>query len=126
MPGGSPAPGLLRPAAAIERPLRGGTRLCPLQPQVALALCPRGDPHRGDIHQLRAHGIGTPALEVLRRIPGLRLTVSESECCGVAGTYGLKREKYGVAHAVGAGVLEQVRSAGLDFVITASETCRSG
>ncbi|HLB64066.1 MAG TPA: anaerobic glycerol-3-phosphate dehydrogenase subunit C [Anaerolineales bacterium] len=74
--------------------------------------------------QLRAHGIGTPALEVLRRIPGLRLAVSESECCGVAGTYGLKREKYGVAHAVGAGLLEQVRSADLDFVITDSETCR--
>jgi glycerol-3-phosphate dehydrogenase subunit C len=74
--------------------------------------------------QLRAHGIGTPALEVLRRIPGLALVISESECCGVAGTYGIKREKYEVARTVGAGLLEQVRSSDIDFVITDSETCR--
>jgi glycerol-3-phosphate dehydrogenase subunit C len=74
--------------------------------------------------QLRAHAIGTPALEVLRRIPGLKILVSESECCGVAGTYGLKRERYEVAHTVGAGLLEQVRAADVDFVISDSETCR--
>ncbi len=74
--------------------------------------------------QLRAHGIGSPALEVLRRIPGLRLAISEAECCGVAGTYGLKSEKYAVARAVGAGLLNQMREADVDFVITDSETCR--
>ena len=74
--------------------------------------------------QLRAHGIGAPALEVLRRIPGLKVEISESDCCGVAGTYGLKREKFVVALAVGKGLLEQVREADVDFVITDSETCR--
>ena len=74
--------------------------------------------------QLRAHGIGAPALEVLRRIPGLKVEISESDCCGVAGTYGLKREKFDVALAVGKGLLEQVREADVDFVITDSETCR--
>jgi glycerol-3-phosphate dehydrogenase subunit C len=74
--------------------------------------------------QLRAHAIGTPAVEVLRRIPGLQLELSESDCCGVAGTYGLKREKYEVACNVGNGLLEQIRAADVDFVITDSETCR--
>jgi glycerol-3-phosphate dehydrogenase subunit C len=74
--------------------------------------------------QLRAHGIGTPALEVLRRIPGLRIDVSDAECCGVAGTYGLKREKFDVALAVGKGLLDRVREGDFDFVITDSETCR--
>ncbi|MEW6567408.1 MAG: anaerobic glycerol-3-phosphate dehydrogenase subunit C [Chloroflexota bacterium] len=74
--------------------------------------------------QLRAHGIGTPALQVLRRIPQLNLAFSESECCGVAGTYGLKREKYDVAHKVGEGLFRQVEQAEVDLVISDSETCR--
>lgn len=31
-------------------------------------------------------------LELLRNIPGLELTVLDSQCCGIAGTYGFKRE----------------------------------
>ena len=30
-------------------------------------------------------------IEVLRRIPGLQLTLLHSECCGLAGTYGFKK-----------------------------------
>ena len=74
--------------------------------------------------QLNAHGVGLPAFDVLRRIPGLSLTLSESECCGVAGTYGLKRERYSVAYAVGSGLFDQVRQTQPDLVVTDSETCR--
>lgn len=74
--------------------------------------------------QLRAHGIGAPALPVLRRIPSLQLSYSESDCCGVAGTYGLKREKYDVAARVGEGLFEQARAVGADMVVSDSETCR--
>jgi glycerol-3-phosphate dehydrogenase subunit C len=61
---------------------------------------------------------------VLRRIPGLSLTLSESECCGVAGTYGLKRERYSLAYAVGGRLFDQVRQVQPDLVVTDSETCR--
>jgi glycerol-3-phosphate dehydrogenase subunit C len=74
--------------------------------------------------QLKAHGIGTPAVDVLRRIPGLDFELSESDCCGVAGTYGLKQEKYAVAQAVGEGLFAQVRRTQAEFVISDSETCR--
>jgi glycerol-3-phosphate dehydrogenase subunit C len=74
--------------------------------------------------QLRSHFVGTPALEVLRRIPALEIVLSESECCGVAGTYGLKSEKFPVAKRVGDGLLSQIQCVGLDFVLTDSETCR--
>ncbi len=30
-------------------------------------------------------------LELLRNIPGLELTVLDSQCCGIAGTYGFKK-----------------------------------
>ncbi|MEX0788492.1 MAG: anaerobic glycerol-3-phosphate dehydrogenase subunit C [Anaerolineales bacterium] len=74
--------------------------------------------------QLRSHGIGTPALEVLRRIPGLRLILSEAECCGVAGTYGLKAEQFAVARQVGSPLFGELARETPDFVLTDSETCR--
>lgn len=74
--------------------------------------------------QLKSHWIGVPALEVLRRIPGLEIIVSNSECCGVAGTYGVKSEKYAVARDVGSRLFQQAQEQGVDIVVTDSETCR--
>lgn len=74
--------------------------------------------------QLLGHGIGTPAEPVLRRIPGLELHRSECACCGVAGTYGVKKEKYQVAVDVGRILFEQAERIDADFIITDSETCR--
>jgi glycerol-3-phosphate dehydrogenase subunit C len=74
--------------------------------------------------QLRSHRIGSPALLLLRSIPELRLEVSQAECCGVAGTYGLKSERYQVAFQVGTELFQQARTSGVDRVVTDSETCR--
>ncbi len=74
--------------------------------------------------QLKSHFMGTPALRVLRRIPGLKIVLSQSECCGIAGTYGLKHEKFAVAQAVGQGLFRQTAESGADYVISDSETCR--
>jgi glycerol-3-phosphate dehydrogenase subunit C len=74
--------------------------------------------------QLRSHRIGSPALHLLRSIPDLRLEISQAECCGVAGTYGLKSERYQVAVQVGTELFAQARTTGVDRVVTDSETCR--
>lgn len=74
--------------------------------------------------QLRSHGIGRPAADLLRRIPGVTLVESTADCCGVAGTYGLKREKYAIATAVGQGLFDEIRSNSPDRVVCDSETCR--
>jgi glycerol-3-phosphate dehydrogenase subunit C len=74
--------------------------------------------------QLKSHFMGTPAVRVLHRIPSLRLVLSQSECCGIAGTYGMKHEKFAVAQAVGAGLFQQTLDSGADFVASDSETCR--
>ena len=74
--------------------------------------------------QLRGHGIGRPALELLALVPGLEVIESEADCCGVAGTYGLKKEKHAVAMAVGAPLFDQVRATGAAAVVCDSETCR--
>ncbi len=74
--------------------------------------------------QLRSHGIGFPALRVLERIPGLQICLSESECCGIAGTYGIKQEASLIAYDVGKSLFEQIQRSEVDFVLSDSETCR--
>jgi glycerol-3-phosphate dehydrogenase subunit C len=74
--------------------------------------------------QLKSHCLGTPALEILRQIPELDLVLSESECCGIAGTYGVKCERFEVAYEVGGKLFEQAERGKVDLVVTDSETCR--
>jgi glycerol-3-phosphate dehydrogenase subunit C len=74
--------------------------------------------------QLRGHGIGIPALRILRNIPELQISLSEHACCGVAGTYGMKRDKFDIACAVGKELFQQAVSTNIDLVISDSETCR--
>jgi len=68
--------------------------------------------------------IGKPALDVLALVPGLRLIELDRDCCGVGGTYGLKREKYPISMAVGDGLFSDIRDAAPDLVLCDSETCR--
>lgn len=74
--------------------------------------------------QYRAHRLGAPSLDVLGLIPGLTLVPSRAACCGIAGTYGLKREKYQIGMDVGAPLFAFVRGAGSDLALCDSETCR--
>jgi glycerol-3-phosphate dehydrogenase subunit C len=74
--------------------------------------------------QYRAHRLGRPALDVLELIPGLRVVESRAACCGIAGTYGFKAEKYDIAMDVGAPLFEFVRSSGSEVALCDSETCR--
>jgi glycerol-3-phosphate dehydrogenase subunit C len=74
--------------------------------------------------QQRGHGIGKPALELFGLIPGLEVVDSDVECCGVAGTYGLKTEKYDIAMEVGAPLFRQVTEVATEVAACDSETCR--
>jgi glycerol-3-phosphate dehydrogenase subunit C len=74
--------------------------------------------------QQQNHGIGKPALDLLSLIPGLRVIELDAECCGVAGTYGLKKEKYEISMAVGNELFRQVRMTEPDLAACDSETCR--
>ena len=76
--------------------------------------------------QYRAHRVGKPALEILELIPGVDVRESNARCCGIAGTYGYKVEKYQIAMDVGAELFDFVADQGSDVEMTAcdSETCR--
>lgn len=75
--------------------------------------------------QQKAHHMGQPALDLFDLIPGLRVKLADAACCGIAGTYGYKVEKYDIAMAVGKPLFDQVAAIGAEKpVICDSETCR--
>lgn len=74
--------------------------------------------------QLKSQGMGMPAVEVLGLIPGLTVVESGAVCCGIAGTYGLKKEKYEIAQAVGKPLFEMVKKTNPNLALCDTETCR--
>ena len=61
---------------------------------------------------------------LLRRIPGVDLVVLDSQCCGIAGTYGFKKENYDVSQSIGAPLFKQIGEVDPDVVVTDCETCK--
>ena len=76
--------------------------------------------------QYRAHRIGKPGLQILNLIPELKIIDSQSACCGIAGTYGYKKEKYVIAMEVGQSLFQFILQDMADspIVVCDSETCR--
>jgi glycerol-3-phosphate dehydrogenase subunit C len=74
--------------------------------------------------QLRGHGIGLPALDLFGLVPGLDAIDLDHDCCGIAGTYGLKKEKFEIAMAVGEPLFRRIRETDAPCVACDSETCR--
>lgn len=74
--------------------------------------------------QMKSQGIGFPAMELMKLIPGVEVIESGHPCCGIAGTYGLKKEKYDIAQAVGKPLFEFVKDTNPDLATCETETCR--
>ena len=62
--------------------------------------------------------------ELLKLIPGVELVPLDSACCGMAGTFGFKKEYYHYAQAVGEKLFKSIREAKPDLVATDCETCK--
>ena len=73
---------------------------------------------------LKSHGIGYPAMRLLRLIPGVQIEEVDEGCCGISGTYGVKVEKYDLSMKIGTRLFEAVKAAGSDSVLADCETCR--
>ena len=74
--------------------------------------------------QLRSHGIGLPAMDLFALVPGLRAVDMDHDCCGIAGTSGLKKEKYDIAMRVGDELFRRIEASGAAQTACDSETCR--
>lgn len=61
---------------------------------------------------------------LLRLIPGLELEVLPSQCCGMAGVYGYKRENYDYSQAIGNALFDHIDKSGHEIVVTDCESCK--
>ncbi|HZV67104.1 MAG TPA: FAD-linked oxidase C-terminal domain-containing protein [Telluria sp.] len=79
----------------------------------------------GHCHQ-KAFDAFTPVQAVLRWIPGIELTVVESSCCGMAGSFGYEAEHHAASLAMAElSLLPAVRKAGPGAIVVADGTsCR--
>lgn len=64
------------------------------------------------------------SITLLKMIPGLELGVLPQNCCGIAGTFGFKKENYDFSEAIGQTLFEDIRAAKPQYVITDCETCK--
>jgi len=90
-------------------------------------------PFRPDFHKKVAYhtachmqrlGWGIFSSKLLQMIPGVELTLLDQTCCGMAGTYGFKKENYATSQAIGEPLFEQIRSVNPDVVACDCETCK--
>lgn len=69
-------------------------------------------------------GWGVFSEKLLRMIPGVEFTLLDSACCGMAGTYGFKKENYQFSQAIGAPLFDQIKVVNPDVVACDCETCK--
>ncbi len=62
--------------------------------------------------------------QLLKMIPGLDFMMLDSHCCGIAGTYGFKKENYERSQKIGAPLFQQIKEVNPDYVSTDCETCK--
>jgi glycerol-3-phosphate dehydrogenase subunit C len=63
-------------------------------------------------------------MDLFALVPGLRAVDMDHDCCGIAGTYGLKKEKYDTAMRVGDRLFRRIEASGAAQTACDSETCR--
>lgn len=69
-------------------------------------------------------GVRKQPVELMRIIPELDVVeLDEDTCCGMAGTFGLKRQFYDLSMKAGSNLFEQIKEAEVDSVITTCGTC---
>ncbi len=73
---------------------------------------------------LKSMGIGIPAIDLLRLIPGAEVIDIDAGCCGLGGTYGFKKELYPVSAAIGENLAEALKAFNASLAVSDCEACR--
>jgi glycerol-3-phosphate dehydrogenase subunit C len=64
------------------------------------------------------------SIDLLRLIPGIKLILLPSLCCGIAGTYGFKKENSPTAQKIGEPLFDLIKGSGCSLVVSECETCK--
>ncbi|MCX7983182.1 MAG: anaerobic glycerol-3-phosphate dehydrogenase subunit C [Syntrophales bacterium] len=73
---------------------------------------------------LKALGIGYPFREILASIPGLDLSIQDEYCCGLAGSYGFKRENEETARLIGEKAARRIEETQANVIVSDCGACR--
>jgi FAD/FMN-containing dehydrogenase/Fe-S oxidoreductase len=73
---------------------------------------------------LRALGIGTPGLSLIRAIPDLSAEFIDRGCSGMAGTFGMRRQNFRTSLRAGRGLLNRLRENDIELGATECGACR--
>ena len=61
---------------------------------------------------------------LMEMIPGMELLPLDSACCGIAGTYGFKKENYERSQQIGQPLFQEITRVAPDYVVCECETCK--
>ncbi|MCA1685745.1 MAG: 4Fe-4S dicluster domain-containing protein, partial [Planctomycetia bacterium] len=73
---------------------------------------------------LRALDVGTPGLDLIRRIPELDVEYIDRGCSGMAGTFGLHRDNFRTSLRAGRELLNRLRDTDIEVGSTECSACR--
>jgi glycerol-3-phosphate dehydrogenase subunit C len=74
---------------------------------------------------LRAAGRGEQPRRLLEKALGLKFAVTNTTCCGMGGTYGLKAKHAPVSSAIARETIERIKASGAEAVVTSCGMCRT-
>jgi Fe-S oxidoreductase len=73
---------------------------------------------------LRSLDIGTPGLDLVRRIPEIDVEFIDRGCSGMAGTFGLHRDNFRTSLRAGRGLLNRLRDGDIELGASECSACR--
>jgi Fe-S oxidoreductase len=63
-------------------------------------------------------------ISLMEQIPGVKVIDINKGCCGIAGTFGMKKTNYDISMKIGAPLFEELKNGALDFGLTECSTCK--
>ena len=73
---------------------------------------------------LRALGVIQEPLELLRLIPGVKVQAFSDGCCGLVGTFGMKRKNFECSMAIGQRLFKEILDSKVDQISTSCGACK--
>jgi glycerol-3-phosphate dehydrogenase subunit C len=73
---------------------------------------------------LRALGVVNEPVELLRLIPGGKVQAFSDDCCGLVGTFGMKKKNFPLSMAVGERLFKQIVDSEVNEVATSCGACK--
>lgn len=73
---------------------------------------------------MKKMGAADSTIRLMAHIPGVTLIDINKGCCGIAGTFGMKKKNYDTSMKIGAPLFKELQNKKLDFGLTECSTCK--